>query len=151
DLDALYEYLHEVDRYIRRTVEPYGGVLQDLTPDRLMVLFGAPLAYEDHAQRAVLAALALGDQWPAHAAALGQASEVGSTLGIGVHTGLVVIELAGASPAVPPVVVGDVPTVVAALAQRAGPGTILVSAATARLVEAVGQLEALPPLAVGGR
>ena len=46
---------------IRRTVEPYGGVLQHLAPDRVVVLFGAPLAYEDHAQRAVLAALALGD------------------------------------------------------------------------------------------
>jgi class 3 adenylate cyclase len=61
DLDALYEHLHAVETGIRRTVEPYGGVLQHLAPDRVVVLFGAPLAYEDHAQRAVLAALALGD------------------------------------------------------------------------------------------
>ena len=151
DLDALYERLHGVETFIRGTVEPYGGVLQHLAPDRVAILFGAPIAYEDHAQRAVLAAWALGQQWPAHAAALGQASEAGSALRMGVHTGLVVVETAGASPAVPTTVVGDVPTVAAALAQRAMPGTILVSAATARLVEAVGHLEALPPLAVAGQ
>jgi adenylate cyclase len=151
DLDALHECLHGVETYIRRTVEPYGGVPQHLTPDHAVVLFGAPIAYEDHAQRAVLAAWALGQQWPAHAAALDQASEVGSSLGMGVHTGLVVVETAGASPAVPTAVVGDVPAVAAALAHRAMPGTILVSAATARRGEALAHLEALPPLAVAGQ
>jgi DNA-binding winged helix-turn-helix (wHTH) protein/predicted ATPase/class 3 adenylate cyclase len=151
DLDALYERLHEVDAFIRRTVEPYGGVLQHLTPDQAMVLFGAPTAYEDHAQRAVLAACALGQQWPVHATARWQASATEAALGMGVHTGLVVVETSGNSPVLPATVVGDVPTIAAALAQRARPDTVLVSAATARLVETVGHLEAFPPLEVAGQ
>ena len=140
ELDALHECLHEMERSLRRTVEPYGGVLQHLSLDGATVLFGAPLAYEDHAQRAVLAAVALG-----------QDAGSGAALGIGVHTGLVVVELGGAPPSGPVTVVGDVPTVATALAQQAPPGTILVSAATARLVEAVGPLEACPPLAIAGQ
>ena len=41
-------------RYIQ-----YGGTIQQVAGDRLLAVFGAPLAQEDHAQRAVLAALGL--------------------------------------------------------------------------------------------
>jgi len=33
----------------------YGGTIQPVTGDRLMILFGVPVAQEDHARRAVLA------------------------------------------------------------------------------------------------
>src|SRR5207302_6720205 len=38
-------------------VRRYGGTLQHVMPEGFLALFGAPIAYEDHAQRAVLAAL----------------------------------------------------------------------------------------------
>src|SRR5687767_14747233 len=40
-----------------RAVEAYGGSVKDLAGDGVLALFGAPVAYEDDAERAVRAGL----------------------------------------------------------------------------------------------
>jgi class 3 adenylate cyclase len=45
--------------HVLEAVERYGGTLQRMLDDGVVVLFGAPLVQEDHAQRAVRAALGL--------------------------------------------------------------------------------------------
>src|SRR5262245_56605865 len=43
----------------------FKGTVNQYTGDRIMALFGAPIAHEDHAQRACYAALHLKDELPA--------------------------------------------------------------------------------------
>ena len=43
-------------------VHRYGGTVNQYTGDGIMALFGAPIAHEDHAQRACHAALHLRDR-----------------------------------------------------------------------------------------
>ncbi|MEM6457581.1 MAG: AAA family ATPase, partial [Acidobacteriota bacterium] len=82
----------------REAVERYGGRIHQAVGDRIMALFGAPITLEDHAHRAVMAALALREQGTAlSAAARGDAAAVAATctLRFGMATGGVVFGGAG--------------------------------------------------------
>jgi class 3 adenylate cyclase/tetratricopeptide (TPR) repeat protein len=122
-------------------VHRYEGTINQFLGDGFMALFGAPLAHEDHARRAVLAALgiqrALTDQ-------------VQVTVRMGVHTGQVVVGAIGDNLRMDYTAVGDTTHLAARLQQRAEPGTILISEATARLVEGYVQLERLAPVTLKG-
>jgi len=124
-------------------VRRYGGTLQHVTPESFLTLFGAPIAYEDHAQRAVLAALGLRRCLRAWYAKAGLPVTPEPTLRLGLHTGLMMVGR----------VVDDVPILYAAgeitdlafqLASGAAPGAIVASATTARLVRGMVRLAALP-------
>ena len=57
--EAMYQRMQAFLTRVQATVEQYGGSIIQYGVDGVMALFGAPMAYEDHARRAVLAALAL--------------------------------------------------------------------------------------------
>jgi class 3 adenylate cyclase len=91
-----------------------------------LALFGAPLAHEDHAQRAVLAALAL--QQRLYASHPGQALPLGVAWGvrIGLHTGQILIGSLGDDGPLTFTAAGDTTHLATWLAQQEAPGTILV-------------------------
>src|SRR5215471_3182730 len=137
--NLLYAFLDLAIPAVRR----YGGTLQHVMPESFLALFGAPIAYEDHAQRAVLAALGLQRCLRAWYTKAGLALTQEPALGLGLHTGLMMVGR----------VVDDVPILYAAgeitdlalqLASGAAPGAIVASATTARLVRGMVRLAALP-------
>lgn len=146
DLDSLHELLQTVARFVKDTVQPYDGTLQALANGRLEICFGAPVAQEDHTMRAVLAALALQQQWSVLALPLGVPAEHRAPLQCGVHTGMVVVEARGSEAWQRLSIVGEVPAIAATLAQQAPPAAIVVSAASARLLPPEMRLEALPAM-----
>jgi class 3 adenylate cyclase/DNA-binding winged helix-turn-helix (wHTH) protein len=150
-LDTLHSLMRALYALTRSEVHRYGGLLQHVAGDRLMALFGVPVAQEDHAQRAVLAALGLLQQVSVHRATCG--APPGDSLGvrIGLHTGLVAVGGLGDEAAVAPAVVGDTATLAAVLQAHAEPGTILVSDTTARLVQGLVDVEAVAAVPLGGQ
>ncbi|MFL5318505.1 MAG: adenylate/guanylate cyclase domain-containing protein [Myxococcaceae bacterium] len=83
--------LNEVHGAMARVLFSHGGTLDKFIGDGLMAYFGAPLPQPDHAQRAVACALEMVDvlaELNARRAALGQRTV---RMGIGVHTGPVVL------------------------------------------------------------
>ena len=136
---------------IREVVEPYEGTVQSVLEDSVLVLFGAPVAQEDHAQRAVLAALGFLQRLravPLNPALLpGEAGAVR----IGLHTGPVVIGSLDDNRHITYTAVGDTTRLPARLARQATPGTILVSSATARLVRGSVRLAVDPPVPLPGQ
>src|ERR1700752_3893583 len=57
DPERLQEIMHELFNRAAAVVQRYGGTVDKFTGDGLMALFGAPMALEDHALRACIAAL----------------------------------------------------------------------------------------------
>ncbi|HTO11969.1 MAG TPA: AAA family ATPase [Candidatus Binatia bacterium] len=123
-------------------VHRYEGTVNQFLGDGFMALFGAPLAHEDDARRAALAAVqirrALKDR--ASYAGLGPGAEL--ALRMGLNTGLVVVGSIGDNLRMDYTAVGDTTNVAARLQHAADPGDILISDATARLVR--GEVRLLP-------
>jgi predicted ATPase/DNA-binding winged helix-turn-helix (wHTH) protein len=149
-LDELYVFVRALHELLQRVMQPYAGTVYRLDSAGFTVVFGAPQAQEDHTQRGLLAALELQRQWPALVAGVVPPSGTALCLGLGVHTGPVVVEATGHHSTTPLIVVGEVPLLAAHLAQQAVPGTLLLSAATLRLAPAAVACEALPSLLVPG-
>jgi predicted ATPase/class 3 adenylate cyclase/DNA-binding winged helix-turn-helix (wHTH) protein len=149
-LDALHSLMRALYALARTEVHRYGGTLQSVAGDRFMALFGVPVAQEDHARRAVLAALGL-LQRVAQQVTQGSPGGDPWAVRLGLHTGLVAVGGIGEDAEATAAVVGDTATLAAALQEHAEPGTILVSDPTARLVQAVADVEAVGPMPVGGQ
>jgi predicted ATPase/class 3 adenylate cyclase len=132
-------------------VHRYEGTVNQFLGDGLMALFGAPIAHEDHARRAVLAAMGIRRTVAEQPVRLDSGDELTLALRMGVHTGFVVVGAIGDNLRMDYTAVGDTTHLAARLQQLAEPGAILISDATARLVEGYALLERLGPTELRGR
>jgi class 3 adenylate cyclase/tetratricopeptide (TPR) repeat protein len=114
---------------VNAAVERFGGITEKFVGDAILAVFGAPQTHEDDAERAVRAALAIRDVFPAFAARIGQQHGVEVSLRMGVNTGEVISGREAAARG-ELVVSGDAVNVAARLQQLADPGAILVGART---------------------
>jgi class 3 adenylate cyclase len=133
--------LHEVHRY--------EGTINQFLGDGFMALFGAPIAHEDHARRAVLSALAL--QHTLKDAELGTPYGVECQFRMGLNSGLVVVGSIGDNLRMDYSAIGDTTNLAARLQQAAEPDTMWVSESTSRLVQGSIRLEPLQPIEVKGK
>jgi class 3 adenylate cyclase/tetratricopeptide (TPR) repeat protein len=131
-------------------VHRYEGTVNQFLGDGFMALFGAPLAHEDHARRAALAALGIARALREQPVAVAGA-EVPLTVRMGVHTGFVVVGAIGDNLRMDYTAIGDTTNLAARLQQLAEPGAILASEATWRLVEGYVRSERVGAVQVKGR
>ncbi|WP_291299153.1 adenylate/guanylate cyclase domain-containing protein, partial [Elioraea sp.] len=83
DPEQAFEVLRPIIDLLTAAAERYGGTIGDIAGDNVMVLFGAPLAQEDHALAACCAALAMRSDLAA--------ARPGRQLRIGIMSGEVVV------------------------------------------------------------
>lgn len=114
-------------------VETYGGSVSRLQGDGIVGVFGAPTAQEDHALRACLAALSLQRQTREQQPGDGS---LNAPVRVGIHSGEVVVGSINDLLSAHHRVDGAALHLAARLEQMAEPGSILVSGATARLIQA---------------
>ena len=129
----MYLLMRDVLALVQDTVQRYGGTLLQVSGEGFLALFGAPVAHEDHARRAVLAACELRQRLHAPNALQGQPQ--GIALSVGLHTGPVVVGSLGHDPQRPYTAGGDTLTLATRLQHQAAPDTLLLSAATYALVQ----------------
>lgn len=144
-LDLLNRYLTVASE----AVESYGGTVADLLGDGVFAFFGAPVMHSNDPERAVRAALEL----QAQVALLDIPSMPGVRLqaGIGITSGEVLAGNVGSQRRMHYAVVGDSVQVASRLQAAAGPGQILVDAATHDAVSALVICQELGSLRLSGK
>ena len=86
-LETWQRRLHTLHELAHPEAQRYGGMFRPIGGDGVLLVFGAPVAQEDHAQRAVLAALDLQRQLAGEQGARGSAGTEALQVRMGLHTG----------------------------------------------------------------
>ncbi|WBB78822.1 AAA family ATPase [Micromonospora sp. WMMD882] len=128
-------------------VKTFGGHVDKLTGDGIMAVFGAPVAHEDDAERAVRAALSM---QRAVRRVLDDERGGGAPLGlrVGLNTGDVI---AGIQAAIEYTVIGDTVNTAARLADAAAVGAVYAGPRTSAATRHVTSWRALRPLRLKGK
>jgi class 3 adenylate cyclase len=148
--EAMHEVMDRALRLMAESVHRYEGTVNQFLGDGLMALFGAPAALEDHALRAVQAALAIQDAIGELSQDLQRERDVDIRVRIGLNTGLVVVGKIGDDLRMDYTAIGDTTNLAARVMALAEAGTILAAGATHRLVDGHVRSEVLGPVSVKG-
>jgi class 3 adenylate cyclase/tetratricopeptide (TPR) repeat protein len=131
-------------------VHRYEGTVNQFLGDGIMALFGAPIAHEDHARRAVHAALGIGRALETYQTELAPRG-ISFRARQGLNTGLVVVGSIGSDLRMDYTAVGDTTNVAARLQQAGEPGRVTISEATHRLVRGFFETRPLGELHLKGK
>ena len=133
DMERLREIITELVERSAAVVQRYGGTVE-YTGDGVMAIFGAPIALEDHAFRACLAALAIQEETNRLAAEVHRADRVALRLRVGLNSGRVIAGEIG-SGSFGYTAIGNQVGLAQRMESVAAAGGVMLSESTARLVE----------------
>jgi class 3 adenylate cyclase len=136
---------------LAKEVQRYEGTITQFTNDSLMALFGVSMTYEDHAGRALHAALGIQEVLREYQEEVERGWGVPLQMRLGLHTGTVVIGRIGDNLRMDYTVQGETTHLAARLQQMAPPGAIWVSEATYRVARDAFVWQAVGLMAVPGQ
>jgi adenylate cyclase len=125
--------LNECMEYLSQAIDAEGGVVDKFIGDAVMAVFGAPAAQDDHARRAVRAAIRMRVAMATFNAIRASRGDEGLAIGVGVNSGVAVAGNMGSSNRMNYTVVGDVVNLASRLSDQAQPGEILIGGSTLSL------------------
>jgi class 3 adenylate cyclase/tetratricopeptide (TPR) repeat protein len=133
---------------VKEEIERFGGTVEKFVGDAVMAVFGAPVAHEDDAERAVRAALRVQE-------AIGELNEADPGLGLAlrgaVNTGEAVVATGARPEAGESIVAGDVVNTASRLQQTAPVGGVVVGEATYRATRDAIEYRSAEPVTVKGK
>jgi class 3 adenylate cyclase/tetratricopeptide (TPR) repeat protein len=131
-------------------VERFEGFVDKFTGDGIMALFGAPIAHEDHAQRACYAALHLRDTLKAYADSLRIEQGLNFSVRMGLNSGEVVVGRIGDDLRMEYTAQGHTVGLAQRMETLAEPGKALLAAGTIDIVQGYFALRDLGAMTVKG-
>src|SRR5262245_6247138 len=137
DLEDYYALVRRYHERADQLIARYGGSVAQHQGDGILSYFGWPVAYGDDPDRAVRAGLAVIDEVRSIVASDGTQLAVR----VGIHTGPVVVSNVEGGLNMETLALGDTPNVAARVQGLAETGTVVVTAATHRLVSGLFHVE----------
>lgn len=148
--EAWHGILDRFFQILTESVHRYEGTVNQYTGDGIMALFGAPIAHEDHAQRACFAGLAMQADIRRFADELRLKQGLNLTLRVGLNTGEVIVGRIGDDLRMDYTAQGLTVNLAARMEQICEPGHVYLTRDTAALVEGYFRLRDLGDAPVEG-
>ena len=143
DPERWHEILDRFFRILAEGIHRFEGTINQFTGDGIMALFGAPIAHEDHAQRACYAALHLKQSLRNYADGLRRDEGLNFSVRMGLNSGEVVVGKIGDDLRMDYTAQGHTVGLAARIQEVAPPGGVYLGESTARAVQGYFELEDL--------
>jgi class 3 adenylate cyclase/tetratricopeptide (TPR) repeat protein len=151
DPEAAHEIMDGCFRLMMDEIHRYEGTINQFRGDGVMALFGAPIAHEDHAQRACHAALATQKALIPYCESLKNRHGIDFKMRIGLNSGPVVVGSIGDDLRMDYTAQGDTANLASRMESNAQPGGVLVSNHIYRQAKEFFEFEPLGEIHVKGK
>jgi class 3 adenylate cyclase/tetratricopeptide (TPR) repeat protein len=151
DPEEVASFMNECLRDLAEAVYQYEGMVDKFIGDCIMAVFGAPIALEDDAERALLAALSMRSRVELFNKRRRDQLKEPLALHIGINSGTVIAGNVGSDLRMNYTVMGDTVNVASRLEGAATRGQIFVSQSTYRLTAGAFRFRPLEPIQVKGK
>jgi class 3 adenylate cyclase/tetratricopeptide (TPR) repeat protein len=151
DPEDVHQIMDVCFRILMDEIHRFEGTVNEFRGDGLMALFGAPIAHEDHAQRACHAALGSQEVLASYGEKLKREHGVDFKVRIGMNSGAVVVGAIGDDLRMDYTAQGDTANLAARMETSADPGKVLVSGNTYKLTRDFFKFKPMEKIQVKGK
>ena len=151
DPEEVHQIMDGCFQILMDEIHKYEGTINQFTGDGVMALFGAPLAHEDHTQRACYAALSIQRAMENYGEKVNKDCGVEFKMRIGLNSGPVIVGSIGDDLRMDYTAVGDTTNLASRMENMARPGTILGTGNIYKLARDFFEFEPLGEVRVKGK
>ena len=135
DPEEVLQIMDGVFKIMMDETHKYEGTINQFTGDGIMAIFGAPVAHENHAQRACYTALSIQNKMTDYSVKIERDYGTDVKIRIGINSGLVIVSAIGDDLRMDYTAVGDTTNLASRMEGLAEPGKIFLSENTHKIVE----------------
>ena len=143
DPEEVHQIMDGAFKILIDEIHRYEGTINQFTGDGVMALFGAPVAHEDHAQRACYTALSVQKAIGEYGEKIKKETGVDFAMRIGLNSGPVIVGSIGDDLRMDYTAVGDTTNLAARIQQSARPGEVWLSQDTQTIISGFFQVESV--------
>jgi class 3 adenylate cyclase/tetratricopeptide (TPR) repeat protein len=151
DPEEVHQIMDGCFKILMDEIHKYEGTINQFTGDGVMALFGAPVAHEDHTQRACYAALSIQKALENYEEKTKKDYGVDFKMRIGLNSGPVIVGSIGDDLRMDYTAVGDTTNLASRIENMAGAGTSLVSGHTHKLARDFFEFKSLGKVELKGK
>jgi class 3 adenylate cyclase len=149
DFEVVSDIIRSLWLKLDKVIEEYGGYIDKHIGDAFMVVWGAPQAREDDAERAVSAGMAILEAIEEHKRDATRPEAVQLNLRVGIHTGLALAGYVGLKGEY--TVLGDTVNIAKRIEEQAEEGTVLISNTTYQFIRGAFRVKSVGSLEMRGK
>ena len=151
DPEKVHQIMDGCFRILMDEIHEYEGTINQFTGDGVMALFGAPIAHEDHAQRACYAALSIQKSLAEYGEKVERESGFDFKMRMGLNSGPVVVGSIGDDLRMDYTAIGDTANLAARVEQAAKPGEVWLSRETRHIISGYFKEESVGEIPLKGK